>query len=103
MLTTAEVKQYLKIDYADDDTLISAGIQAGYDYLSNAIDDFSDLLDSNETFARQVKIWVLTQWMPVFYDEREGMYMDSPNLSYAARSQLTQLQMYEYVEEEDDD
>lgn len=103
MLTVAEVKQYLHIDYADDDLLISTGIQGGYDYLSNAINDFDKLADTNAGFARQAKLWVLTQWMPSFYDEREGMYTDTPTLNYAARSMLTQLQMYEYEEERNND
>jgi hypothetical protein len=38
------------------------------------------------------------------YDQREGMLTDrSSNLNYAARAMLTQLQMYKYEPEEEED
>ena len=95
------VKNYLRINYSDDDTLIADIIQAGYYYLKDAIDHFEDLYNSNEEFARKVELWVETQWCPSFYDQREGMF-DNPDagLNYAARAMLTQLQLYKYVEED---
>ena len=44
MITASDVKNYLRIDYTNDDALITSAIQAGYDYLTDAIDDFDLLL-----------------------------------------------------------
>ena len=98
------VKKYLRIDYSDDDTFIADIIQAGYYYLTDAIDHFEDLYNSNEEFARKVELWVETQWCPSFYDRREGMFDDpDAGLNYAARAMLTQLQLYKYEPEEEEE
>lgn len=102
MITTDEVKTYLRIPYNDDDTLISQMISQGYNYLENAVDDFNELYDDNyKGFADMCDLWVKTQWMPTFYDQREGMLTDKQNdLTFIARSMITQLQTYERKEEE---
>ena len=104
MITASDVKNYLRIDYTDDDALIESAITAGYDYLADAIDNYEQLYAGNELFARKADSWVLTHWMPPMYDQREGMLTDrSSNLNYAARAMLTQLQMYKYEPEEEED
>lgn len=100
MVTKTEVKAYLHIPYNDEDTLIEGLIIAGYNYLEDAIDDFSELMDSNEKFASKVDLWVKTQWMPCMYDNREGMTSGEEKLNYVARSMLTQLQLTKYEEVE---
>lgn len=95
MITASEVKNYLRIDYTDDDVFIAAAIQSGYDYLADAIDDYAEMYSGNPTFAAKCDMWVLTQWMPSMYDPREGMFVSGgPAMNYMARAMLTQLQMY---------
>lgn len=108
MITASDVKNYLRIDYTDDDALIASAITAGYDYLADAIDDYAQLYASNEAFARKADSWVLTHWMPPMYDQREGMFTGkAAAVDYGARALLTQLQLYTYTEntetEEDED
>ena len=104
MIQASDVKAYLRIDYADDDNFIADIIQTGYDYLADAIDNFSELYEADTVFSRKADMWVKTQWCPPMYDQREGMLTDrSSNLNYAARAMLTQLQMYRVEEETNDD
>lgn len=104
MIQASDVKAYLRIDYNDDDNFIADVIQTGYDYLADAIDDFSELYSGDEVFSRKADMWVLTQWCPPMYDQREGMLTEKDiKLNYAARAMLTQLQMYRVEEETNDD
>ena len=104
MIQASDVKAYLRIDYADDDNFIADIIQNGYDYLADAIDNFSELYEADTVFSRKADMWVKTQWCPPMYDQREGMFTDpGAGLNYAARAMLTQLQMYKYEQEEDTD
>ena len=104
MIQASDVKAYLRIDYNDDDNFIADIIQTGYDYLADAIDDFSELYEGDTVFGRKADMWVLTQWCPPMYDQREGMLTDrDTGLNYAARAMLTQLQMYKVEEETNDD
>ena len=104
MIQASDVKAYLRIDYAEDDNFIADIIQSGYDYLADAIDDFSELYEGDTVFGRKADMWVLTQWCPPMYDQREGMLTDrDTGLNYAARAMLTQLQMYKVEEETNDD
>ena len=103
MIQTSNVKEYLRIDYEDDDNFIANVIQLGYDYLADAIDDFSELYSGDTVFGRKADMWVLTQWCPPMYDQREGMLTDRDSkLNYAARAMLTQLQMYRVEEQTDE-
>lgn len=103
MIQASDVKGYLRIDYNDDDNFIADVIQTGYDYLADAIDDFSELYSGDTVFGRKADMWVLTQWCPPMYDQREGMLTDRDSkLNYAARAMLTQLQMYRVEEQTDE-
>ncbi len=104
MITASDVKTYLRIDYTDDDALITSAITAGYDYLADAIENYSELYSSDSVFARKADSWVLNHWMPPMYDQREGMFTGKAHeMDYPARALLTQLQLYTYTESEDDD
>lgn len=99
LVTVEEAKDYLNIPDDFQDSMIAGMLQNGYDYLENAVDDFNKLYENNAVFARQADSFVKFHWFPVQYDQREGMCSNDPSLNYAARSLLTQLQMYEFVEE----
>ena len=98
MVELAEVKEYLRIPYDDEDTFIQAVIDAGYIYLENAVEYYHKLYKSNESFSRLADYFVKTQWCPTAYDNREGMLVGNVQLSYTARSIITQLQLYTYTE-----
>ena len=104
MIQASDVKAYLRIDYTEDDSFIANIIQAGYDYLEDAIENFSELYSGDAVFGRKADMWVQTQWCPPMYDQREGMLTDRDiKLNYAARAMLTQLQMYVVEDDENDD
>ena len=89
ILTLEEAKNYLRIDYDDDDLLLQSLLVATMDYLRDAINSF-DKKATKEKFIKRAKILacVLVQdW----YDNREQK--ESKDLSYTARSLLTQLQV----------
>ena len=98
MVELAEVKEYLRIPYDDEETFIQAVIDAGYIYLENAVEYYHELYKSNESFSRLADYFVKTQWCPTAYDNREGMLAGNVQLSYTARSIITQLQLYTYTE-----
>lgn len=98
MVELAEVKEYLRIPYDDEDTFIQAVIDAGYIYLENAVEYYHELYESNESFSKLADYFVKTQWCPTAYDNREGMLAGNIQLSYTARSIITQLQLYTYKE-----
>ena len=104
MIQTTDVKAYLRIDYNEDDNFIADIIQTGYDYLADAIDDFQALYEGDAVFGRKADMWVMTQWCPPMYDQREEMLTDKDTgLNYTARAMLTQLQMYKVEEQTNDD
>ena len=98
MVELAEVKEYLRIPYDDEDTFIQAMVDAGYIYLENAVEYYHELYESNESFSKLADYFVKTQWCPTAYDNREGMLAGNVQLSYTARSIITQLQLYTYTE-----
>lgn len=94
MITAEQVREYLRIPYADDDSFIERIIKQGYDYLKDAIDDYDELYRENQIFSGKCDMWVLTHWTPGAYDQREGMFTGKPEMDYAARAMITQLQLY---------
>ena len=98
MVELAEIKEYLRIPYDDEDTFIQTMIDAGYIYLENAVEYYHELYERNNSFSNLADFWVKTQWCPTAFDDREGMLAGSVQLSYTARSIITQLQLYTYTE-----
>ena len=89
ILTLEEAKNYLRIDYEEDDSLLQSLLVAAMDYLRDSIDDF-DTKIIKEKFINRAKILIcvlIQDW----YDNREQK--ESKDLSYTARSLMTQLQM----------
>lgn len=93
MLTTDKVKEYLRIVGNEDDSFIEGIIYAGVNYLENAVDNFGEKYEENDSFARLADTWLLTQWAPTMYDQREGMTAGGESLGFVARSMITQLQL----------
>lgn len=88
ILTLEEAKNYLRIDYDEDDSLLQSLMTVTVDYLRDAIDDF-DTKVTKEKFIKRAKILacvLLQEW----YDNREQR--ESKDLSYISRSLMLQLQ-----------
>lgn len=88
ILTLEEAKNYLRIDYTEDDSLLQSLMTATVAYLRDAIDDF-DTKATKEKFVKRAKILacvLLQEW----YDNREQR--ESKDLSYTSRSLMLQLQ-----------
>lgn len=100
MLTPEEVKHYLRVAGDEDDAFIEGIISAGNIYLKGAVDDFAKNYEQDEDFMKLSDTWVLTQWCPTMYDQREGMTQGGDNLGIVARAMLTQLQLYKPEEVE---
>lgn len=99
MITTEELKDYLHIPYNDDDAFIQRILDTGYGYLEDAIDNYKALYKANARFRGKADLWVMTQWGPHMYDQREGMSsIADAGLNYGARAMLTQLQFYRLEE-----
>lgn len=95
MVTVEEVKEYLNIVGDDDDRILNREIVAGYGYLEDAVDDFQEIYDSNESFKTKADAWVLDFWLPDAYDNREGGWAEgSAGMDPRARAMITQLQLY---------
>lgn len=84
-----ELKNYLRIDYTEDDKMLQSLMAVANDYLKNAINDYEKKKEK-ESYQPRLKllICILVQdW----YDNREQV--ENKTLSYSARSLLTQLQV----------
>jgi hypothetical protein len=96
MIVLADVKDYLRIpqDLTEDDVFLNTIIEDGYDYLRDAVDDFDEIYNGNELFARKADRWVLNFHCPTAYEEREGMGSGAKEMGYASRALITQLSLY---------
>lgn len=99
MISVLDVKSYLRIPHDEDDEFLETLILIGYGYLADAIDDYDTLYTLDANFAQKADLWVMTQWCPELYDNREGMTSARPSLSFLAIAMLTQLQLYKGNEE----
>ena len=88
-LTLNEAKNYLRIDYDDDDLWLQSLLVATVDYLKDAIDDF-DIKVEKDKFKSRAKIIALVL-LQDWYDNRE--HAESKALTYTIRSMITQLQV----------
>ena len=89
ILTLEEAKNYLRIDYDEDDTLLQSLMIAAIDYLRDAINDFDKKVEKEKfrNRARIIACVLLQDW----YDNRE--HAESKDFSYTVRSLMTQLQV----------
>lgn len=90
ILTLEEAKNYLRIDYEEDDSLLEILISSATSYLERAIDNFNEKIeDINFLNSSKILACVLVQ---EWYDNREQS--ENKDLSYISRSLLTQLQVW---------
>lgn len=88
LLTLEEMKNFLRIDYEEDDNTLQALGLAASSYLDNAIDDLSSLIKDEGTKERvkRVAFLLVQDW----YDNRDQE--ERKEVSYTVRALLTQLQ-----------
>lgn len=87
-LDLEQVKNYLRIDYEEDDVLLRSLMTAAEAYLSDAICDLEKRLQ-DENFEKKAKLLcyiIIQDW----YDNRE--HGENKDFNYTTRSMLTQLQ-----------
>lgn len=88
LLKIEEVKNYLRIDYDEDDNLLQSLMVAAENYLNDAICNLKEHLEKEE-FKERAKILmyvIIQDW----YDNRESG--ESKDFNYTIRSMMTQLQ-----------
>lgn len=89
ILSLKEVKNYLRIDYNEDNELLQSLMVAANTYLKSAIDKY-DKKKESEYYKDRIKILncsLIQEW----YDNRESY--ETKSLSYTIRSLITQIQM----------
>lgn len=88
ILTLEEIKNYLRIDYDEDDKLLQSLQVAATAYLQDAVCDLEQRMEKKE-FKERAKVLcsvIIQDW----YDNRE--HGESKDFNYTIRSMLTQLQ-----------
>ena len=92
ILTLEEAKNYIRIDYNEDDTLLQSLMIAAIDYLRDAINDFDKKME-NEQFKAKAEMVQLVL-IQELYDNRNQAKKDSTDFSYVIRSMISQLQYW---------
>ncbi|MGO5072345.1 head-tail connector protein [Clostridium sporogenes] len=96
ILTLNETKNYLRIDYDDEDIILQLCIDNAEEYIRDAIDDFDNKIQI-ERFQRKAKLLAMMLIQDMF-DNRELMTKDNEKYKYIARSFITQMRFNLYGE-----
>ncbi|MBO0575105.1 phage gp6-like head-tail connector protein [Clostridium botulinum] len=94
ILTLAEVKEFLRLDYDDEDNFLQLCIQNVEEYMRDAIDDFDNKIQI-ERFQRKAKLLALMLIQDMF-DNRELMTKDNEKYKYIAKSLIMQMNLNSY-------
>ncbi|GAA0115291.1 head-tail connector protein [Clostridium senegalense] len=94
IITLEEAKNYLRIDFEDDDSYINMLIEQAESYLKDCIDNFDTKMQV-ERFQKKAKLcsMVIVQNM---YDERSFSTKDNEKLRYIVASMLMQMNYCTY-------
>ncbi|EKS4345792.1 phage gp6-like head-tail connector protein [Clostridium botulinum] len=94
ILTLNETKNYLRIDYNDEDVVLQLCIDNAEEYIRDAIDDFDNKIQI-ERFQRKAKLLAMMLVQDMF-DNRELMTKDSEKYKYIAKSLIMQMNLNLY-------
>lgn len=94
ILTLNETKNYLRIDYDDEDIILQLCIDNAEEYIRDAIDDFDNKIQI-ERFHRKAKLLAMMLIQDMF-DNRELMTKDSEKYKYIAKSLIMQMNLNLY-------
>ena len=89
--TLVEVKQYLKIDIEDDDTLLSIQIEAAEEYLKNA----TGIEFASDNKRAKLYLFMLVENM---YENRSFIVTGNEKINITAQGLMMQLQLSGEVE-----
>lgn len=94
IITLEEAKNYLRVDFEDDDSYINMLIEQAEEYLRDCIDNFDTKMQV-ERFQKKAKLcsMVIIQNM---YDERSFITKDNEKLRYIVASMLMQMNYCTY-------
>lgn len=90
-LTLDIVKQYLRVDVANDDELIQSIMATASAYMHGAVDDYEKTRESDAKFASlgdMAELAVIAER----YENRNAYGQDAKDYSYTVRSIIAQLQ-----------
>lgn len=87
-----DVKQFLRVDGTDDDTLIQAEIDAVEAYMESAVTNFSTLYSDDLKFKAKADICMMAI-IAQLYEDRASTH--NGDYSYAIRSMINQLALTE--------
>nr|DAJ91735.1 MAG TPA: head tail connector [Caudoviricetes sp.] len=94
ILTLAETKEFLRLDYDDEDNFLQLCIQNAEEYIRDAIDNFDNKIQI-ERFQRKAKLLAMMLIQDMF-DNRELMTKDSEKYKYIAKSLIMQMNLNSY-------
>lgn len=104
MIDLDTVKNYLRIDYDDDDRLLNMLILGAETYLQEGITDYILKYENNPRFHRLADTLILSL-ISEQYNNRDQMKGDvggSWGMNYLMRSMMTQMEYCPIREDEDD-
>ena len=88
------VKDFLRVDFDDDDSLITIEMMAAEKYVENAVGKYDD----DNPLANLLLLNIVTN----MYDERSLTVTDKQKANYTTRNIILQLQLDEYGDDSDD-
>nr|WP_278001059.1 head-tail connector protein [Clostridium botulinum] len=88
------MKEFLRLDYDDEDNFLQLCIQNVEEYMRDAIDDFDNKIQI-ERFQRKAKLLALMLIQDMF-DNRELMTKDNEKYKYIAKSLIMQMNLNSY-------
>ncbi|MHB9927887.1 head-tail connector protein [Clostridium botulinum] len=94
ILTLNETKNYLRIDYDDEDIILQLCIDNAEEYIRDAINDFDNKIQI-ERFQRKAKLLAMMLIQDMF-DNRELMTKDNEKYKYIAKSLIMQMNLNSY-------
>lgn len=94
-LNLENIKNYLRVDYADDDLLIELFVDTAKQYIADAVGGFNELSPRHNT--------ILLAVVAQLYQNRTLQGQSSGKITHIIQSMLTQAQLDEYEVSEDED
>lgn len=92
-VTVADLKKYLRIDYADEDDLLGNFLTAAQSYLVDAVTDFEKNYAEDEKFSAKADV-VTAVLVAEMFNNRDGRNDSRNDFSFVVRSMVNQLQYF---------
>ena len=89
ILPLEEAKLWVKVDYEDEDLIITELVEVAYDLIADSIDDF-EIKITNDRFKRKLK-YCMSCSLTNMYDERSSTTDKTEQLKLTNQNALLQL------------